>query len=115
MASLTKPVATAMSILALADRGKLDLDERAAHYVPEFRGHGKERITLRQLLTHVSGLPVETPLADFERGRAAALARIFALSPKREPGESFLFLTRLSQGTREPDCGRERARKPLGG
>ena len=91
VASLTKPVATAMSILALADRGRLDLDETAAHYVPKFRGHGKERITLRQLLTHVSGLPVETPLADFERGRAAALARIFALSPKREPGESFLY------------------------
>jgi uncharacterized protein YbbC (DUF1343 family) len=91
VASLTKPVATAMSILALADRGKLDLDATAAHYVPKFRGHGKERITLRQLLTHVSGLPVETPLADFERARAAALARIFALSPKREPGESFLY------------------------
>ena len=41
VASLTKPVATAMSIGALADRGKLDLDETAAHYVPEFRGHGK--------------------------------------------------------------------------
>jgi uncharacterized protein YbbC (DUF1343 family) len=91
VASLTKPVATAMSIVALADRGKVDLDEAAAHYVPEFRGHGKERITLRQLLTHVSGLPVETPLTDFERGRPVALARIFALSPKSDPGERFLY------------------------
>jgi uncharacterized protein YbbC (DUF1343 family) len=80
-----------MSILALADRGRLDLDATAARYVPEFRGHGKERITLRQLLTHVSGMPVETPLTDFERGRAAALARLFALSPKSEPGERFLY------------------------
>ena len=91
VASLTKPVATAMSMLVLAERGKVALDETAAHYVPEFRGHGKERITLRQLLTHVSGLPVETPLADFERGRSAALARIFALSPKSDPGERFLY------------------------
>jgi uncharacterized protein YbbC (DUF1343 family) len=91
LASLTKPVATAMSILVLADRGKLDLDGSAARYVPEFRGHGKERITLRQLLTHVSGLPVETPLSDFEHGRAVALARILALSPKSAPGERFLY------------------------
>jgi uncharacterized protein YbbC (DUF1343 family) len=86
LASLTKPVATATALMVLAEQGKVDLDERAARYVPEFRSHGKDAITLRQLLTHVSGLPAETPVADFERGRAAAMKHIMALSLKAPPG-----------------------------
>jgi len=91
LASLTKPIATAASLMVLADRGKLDLDERASHYVPEFASHGKADITLRQLLTHASGLPAETPVVDYERGRAEALKRIMALRLKAAPGERFTY------------------------
>jgi len=91
VASLTKPIATATALMVLAERGKVDLDERAARYVPEFHSHGKYAITLRQLLTHVSGLPSETPVADFEHGRAGAMKRILALSLKAPPGAKFIY------------------------
>lgn len=91
LASLTKPVATAMSILVLADQGKLALDDPVARYWPEFGTHGKSAITIRQLLVHVSGLPSETPLGDYEHGRAEAMKRIAALSPKSSPGERFIY------------------------
>ncbi len=91
LASLTKPIATATAIMVLSDRGKVGLDERVSRYVPEFHGHGKDRITVRQLLTHVSGLPAETPLADFEHGRALAMKRIMALSLKAPPGSKFIY------------------------
>ena len=91
LASLTKPLATATALMVLAEQGKVDLDERAARYVPEFRTHGKEAITLRQLLTHVSGLPAETPVADYEGGRAGAMKHILALALKASPGTKFIY------------------------
>ena len=91
LASLTKPVATASSIMVLVDRGMVGLDEPAARYVPEFARAGKGAITLRHLLTHVSGLPVETPLRDFEQGREAALERIYDLAPRAAPGQQFVY------------------------
>jgi uncharacterized protein YbbC (DUF1343 family) len=91
VASLTKPIATASALMVLAEQGKVALDERAARYVPEFRTRGKDAITLRQLLTHVSGLPSETPLADFEHGRAGAMKHILALSLKAPPGTKFTY------------------------
>ena len=80
LASLTKPIATSTSLMILADQGKLDLDDRASRYLPEFAAHGKDSITLRQLLTHVSGLPAETPIDDYQHGRKEAIRRIAALS-----------------------------------
>ena len=91
VASLTKPMATATALMVLAEQGKVELDERAAHYVPEFRSHGKDAITLRQILTHVSGLPAETPVVDYEHGRAGAMKHILALSLKAPPGAKFIY------------------------
>src|SRR5215471_9730293 len=69
LASLTKPIATATSIMVLAERGVVALDDPVAKYVPEFAGGGRAAITLRHLLLHVSGLPADTPFGDFEHGR----------------------------------------------
>ncbi len=91
LASLTKPVATATSLMVLVDQGKVDLDDRAAHYVPELGARGKEAITLRQLLTHVSGLPAETAVDDYQHGRAEAVRRIAALRLKAPPGAKFIY------------------------
>lgn len=91
LASLTKPIATATSLMVLADQGKVDLDLRVSRYLPEFASRGKNAITLRQLLTHVSGLPSETPIADYEHGRAEAMKKIMALRPKAAPGERFIY------------------------
>ena len=91
LASLTKPIATATALMVLVDRGKIDLDERVVRYLPEFRAHGKEAISIRQLLTHVSGLPADTPVADYEHGRATALKHVMALSLKAPPGSKSIY------------------------
>ncbi len=56
LASLTKVIATTTAIMQLVERGKIDPEETVSHYIPEFHGAGKEAITVRQLLTHTSGL-----------------------------------------------------------
>src|SRR5262249_1025213 len=89
--SLTKPIATATSIMILADRHKLNLDDRVAQYVPEFGKRNKADITIRHLLTHVSGLPAETTLDDYVYGRAEAIRRISALEPRAPPGTKFIY------------------------
>ena len=57
LASVTKMVSTTTSIMILAERGELDLDEAVATYIPSFAGRAKGEVTVRQLLTHTSGLP----------------------------------------------------------
>src|SRR5262245_49507548 len=49
-----KPV-TALAIVQLWERGKLDLDDRVSRFIPEFGVKGKEPITIRHLLTHTGG------------------------------------------------------------
>ena len=56
LASLTKVVATTTAIMELVDRGLIGLDQPAAAYWPAFGANGKGGITIRQLLTHTSGL-----------------------------------------------------------
>ncbi len=57
VASLTKAVITSMVTMQLCDRGALSLDEPVATRIPDFQGPGKDRVTVRQLLAHASGLP----------------------------------------------------------
>ena len=57
LASLTKPLATALAVARLVDDGVLDLDRAVAGYLPELRGSDKAAITARQLLRHRGGLP----------------------------------------------------------
>ncbi len=78
LASLTKPLVTALLIVKFAERELIDLDAPAAEYVREFDADGKRHITLKQLLTHMSGFPNWRPLYLEARGRgdiASALAR----------------------------------------
>lgn len=56
LASLTKVVATLPALLKLIDEGEVRLDDPVHHFLPDFSQRGKEEITLRQLLTHTSGL-----------------------------------------------------------
>jgi serine-type D-Ala-D-Ala carboxypeptidase len=84
LASLTKPLVTALLIVKFAERELIDLDAPAAEYVREFAADGKRHITIKQLLTHMSGFPNWRPLYLEARGRediAAALARTPTSSP----------------------------------
>ena len=55
-ASLTKVIACTPAVMLLVERGQVKLDERVQTYIPEFKGDGKEAITVRQLMLHISGL-----------------------------------------------------------
>ncbi|GEM32687.1 EstA family serine hydrolase [Nocardia neocaledoniensis NBRC 108232] len=85
--SVTKTM-TALCALLLVDRGDLDVDQRVAHYWPEFAANGKDAIEVRHLLSHTSGVsgwekPIE--LADIYDTEAAA-ARLATQAPWWEPG-----------------------------
>jgi CubicO group peptidase (beta-lactamase class C family) len=73
LASITKPIAIA-AVMSLVDQGTLALDDPAQKYIPEFRGEGREGITIRQLMTHVSGLPDQLPENAELRSRHAPLS-----------------------------------------
>ena len=90
-ASLTKVVATTSAVMKLAEAGALDLEAPASRYLPEFTGHGKERITLRHLLTHSSGLKAGLPPEGDWRGKAGALKAACAQKPTSEPGTAYLY------------------------
>src|SRR5262249_40296378 len=65
LASLTKIVATATSMMILVERGKVSLSDPVALYIPEFGKKGKERISIEQLMTHRAGLPPDNEIADY--------------------------------------------------
>ncbi|ADV63832.1 Uncharacterized conserved protein UCP016719 [Isosphaera pallida ATCC 43644] len=91
LASLTKPIATASSILSLIHEGKLKTTDRVADHLPEFAPHGKEVITVDQLLRHRAGLIADNPLEDYEHGPEAAWKAICDLTPIHPPGERFVY------------------------
>lgn len=91
LASLTKPIATATSVMILIQQGKLDLNESVATYVPEFAQHGKGAITIRNLLTHTGGLIADNAMADYANGADDAIANTLALKPNAAPGETFTY------------------------
>ncbi len=91
LASLTKPIATATSIMILVEQDRVRLDERVAAYWPEFGTSGKEQITLRQLLTHQGGLIADNALEDYDQGPQVALERISALPCTAKPGTQFIY------------------------
>ena len=57
MASLTKVLGMTSAVMQLYEQGKIDLDAPLQRYIPEWRGPNKDRVTLRHLITHTSGLP----------------------------------------------------------
>jgi uncharacterized protein YbbC (DUF1343 family)/CubicO group peptidase (beta-lactamase class C family) len=91
LASLTKPLATATSIMVLVDRGLVALDEPVLRYLPEFWQRDKRGITVRQLLTHVSGFPSETIYEDYKHGRTDALRRLANTALTTAPGSRFVY------------------------
>jgi len=64
MASLTKCLVTATAIMQLYEEHKLDFDDPVAKYLPDFAANGKSKVTIRELLTHYSGLPPDVDLKD---------------------------------------------------
>src|SRR5262249_51267484 len=91
LASLTKPIATATSLMILLEQGKWRLHDRVAEHLPEFGQHGKEKVTVEQLLLHTSGLMADNPVEDYQDGPKKALERIYQLNSQSEPGSKFSY------------------------
>ena len=91
MASITKPVATATSIMLLVERGQLKLGQRVAEIIPEFGVNDKESITIFDLLTHQSGLLPDNAIRDYENGREEAIKKICALELQASTGTRFIY------------------------
>ncbi|MGY8690992.1 MAG: serine hydrolase domain-containing protein, partial [Verrucomicrobiales bacterium] len=90
-ASLTKVLATTPSVMLLVEQGKVDLEKTVATYLPEFTGDGKERILVRQLMTHTSGLRPGIPRKPEWKGYTEGFERIWADQPINEPDTKFVY------------------------
>ena len=78
---------TALLVHKLAEEGKLHLDDRVAEYIPEFAAHGKDRVTIRQLLAHRAGipkLPIKHPDPSLLR-HWDAMVSLLCLAPPFDP------------------------------
>ena len=91
VASLTKVVATTTAIMQLAEKGKLRLDAPVARYWPAFRANGKKDITVRQLLTHYSGLRPDLDLTPRWSGYKTAMRMIVREKPVCRPGTCYIY------------------------
>ena len=91
LASLTKVVATTTAVMQLFELGKVRLNDPVVKYMPEFAQNGKEDITVRQLLTHYSGLAPDIDLNPPWEGKEAAFRLSFAEIPQTAPGSQFTY------------------------
>jgi uncharacterized protein YbbC (DUF1343 family)/CubicO group peptidase (beta-lactamase class C family) len=91
LASLTKVVATTPAILLLIERGQVKLDDTVQTYIPEFEGGGKEAITVRQLMLHLSGLRGDIETQSDWHGQPAAIQKACAEKLVSPPGTSFRY------------------------
>jgi uncharacterized protein YbbC (DUF1343 family)/CubicO group peptidase (beta-lactamase class C family) len=90
-ASLTKVVACTPAVMLLVQRGKIDLDAPVSKYIPEFTGGGKEKITVRQLMTHVSGLRGDIETQSDWHGQKTAIQKACAEKLQTQPGTAFRY------------------------
>ncbi len=94
LASLTKVVGTTSAMLQLVAAGRVALDSPVVHYLPAFApadAPGKARITVRQLMTHSSGLPSWRPLYKEATDPAGALALALATKADSAPGRRYVY------------------------
>jgi uncharacterized protein YbbC (DUF1343 family)/CubicO group peptidase (beta-lactamase class C family) len=91
MASLTKVIATTGAIMRMVQIGEIKLNDPVARYIPEFAQNGKKEITIRELLTHYSGLRADLDLKPEWIGPAEAFRLANAEKPINPPGSTFVY------------------------
>jgi CubicO group peptidase (beta-lactamase class C family) len=96
LASMTKPIATATSIMILRDRKKIALDDYVGKYLPAFACNGKEEVRIEHLLTHTSGLPAYTNAAELKEQFGSpcpnkVIEKICSFEAASKPGEEFRY------------------------
>jgi uncharacterized protein YbbC (DUF1343 family) len=91
MASLTKCLATATSITRMLELGQIRLNDPVSKYLPEFAQSGKQDITIRQLVTHYSGLAPDLDLKQPWQGYETAIKMAMAEPLENPPGARFVY------------------------
>lgn len=91
LASITKPMATATSVMILVEQGKVRLRDKLSEHFAGFEQGGKQAITVEHLLTHQSGLTADNPISDYDHGPEEAWKRILESSVSYEPGSQFVY------------------------
>jgi uncharacterized protein YbbC (DUF1343 family)/CubicO group peptidase (beta-lactamase class C family) len=91
IASLTKVIATTTAVMQLVQKGEVRVNEPVTKYLPEFGANGKDDITVRNLLTHFSGLREDFDLDPPWQGKDAGFRLAVAEKPVYPPGSRFLY------------------------
>jgi len=91
LASLTKCIATTTSMMKLIEDGRVRLNDPVSAYLPEFAQNGKQDITIRELMTHYSGLAPDLDLKAEWQGREAAFRMAMQQTPQYPPGSRFVY------------------------
>ena len=91
LSSLTKVIATTTALMQLVEKGKLRIEDPVVKYWPEFKVKGKSHITVRQLLTHYSGLRPGLDLRPKWSGYKKALQMVVSEKPISPPGTRFVY------------------------
>jgi CubicO group peptidase (beta-lactamase class C family) len=94
LGSITKPIAVA-ALMTLYDKGEFALDDPLSRFMADFTGDGRDKVTLRHLLTHTAGLPDQLPDNNELRAAHAQLSEFVAhaarLTPEFEPGSQYQY------------------------
>ncbi|MFB0555298.1 MAG: serine hydrolase domain-containing protein [Phycisphaerae bacterium] len=129
LASLTKPIATAASIMILKDRKALNLDDYVGAYLPAFACNDKEEVRIKHLLSHTSGLPAYTNANELKEQFGSPcpekiIEKICGLESISKPGEEFRYsclgyimlakIVETVSGKNIGDFSRENIFSPLG-
>jgi len=91
LASLTKVIATTTAVMQLFEQGRVRMNDPVAKYLPEFAQNGKDDISVRQLMTHYSGLAPDLDLATPWDGKDTAYKLAFVEPPETTPGSGFVY------------------------
>jgi len=127
LASITKPV-TGCALMILVDRGLVSLDDPVSRYIPEFQGGERGKVTVRNLLSHISGMPDMLPENRDLRRANVPLSAFVAGAAKTpllySPGTSFRYqskgillaaeIVERVSGKRLRDFEKEEMFEPLG-
>ncbi|MHC4191094.1 MAG: serine hydrolase domain-containing protein [Planctomycetota bacterium] len=129
LASLTKPIATAASIMILRNRKAIELDDYVGAYLPAFACNGKEEVRIKHLLTHTSGLPAYMSADKLKEQFASpcpekVIEKICGLEAISKPGQEFRYsclgyitlvkIAEVVSGKSIDDFSRENIFVPLG-
>ncbi|MGB9182336.1 MAG: exo-beta-N-acetylmuramidase NamZ domain-containing protein [Pyrinomonadaceae bacterium] len=91
LASLTKILATATSIMILVERGQVRLSDPVSRYIPELKGEGRDTLTVEHLLVHRSGYAPDFDLREQWSGYEEALKRLYSEPLRSAPDTRFVY------------------------